>query len=151
MTRFERQLVPSNFLDRLQVLTSKTAAVARQAVMQNRLVPYGIYGSVVRADPQYSIKFMFSTDSGDSFSESPEITSGINYHVRLEISQLHEDLLAGFNIQWWLPTGWKFVDGLPASTWEEAISNPLIVTRVARSPANAVAAPFRAVILEEFL
>ena len=40
--------------------------------------------------------------------------------------------IRAFRLDWYLPTGWVWIDGLGTTTYEEAVSNPMVVTRVVR-------------------
>jgi len=98
-------------------------------------------------DDQYSATLVFSpaygTDAGRTYgplsmtpgSDSPEASK--EFYCRLLIEQHRVDpLLQGFKCLWDPPPGWVIVDGLDTHTYDEAISNPLYVTRVYRTPAT---------------
>lgn len=66
---------------------------------------------------------------------SPEGDKPWYWRILLEQSRV-DPLLQGFELLWIPPPGWPFIDGLGATTWDEAINNPVKITRVVHSPAN---------------
>ena len=61
------------------------------------------------------------------------------YMVRCTLSQLRvEPLLGGFILKWVKPAGWTWIDGQPARTPVQVVSNPLVVTRLVRSPSTTI-------------
>jgi hypothetical protein len=114
-------------------------------------------------DDQYNARVYFSeafgADAGKVWSEPLEIEdrvewAGKEFFWRVEVDQFRVDpLLQGFRIRWELLTpGWTFVDGHGSLTWDEAISNPLKVTRVIKAPATIEVRPkFRIVIEHNYL
>jgi hypothetical protein len=109
-------------------------------------------------DDQYKARVTFSeafgTDAGKVWSEPLEIEdrtewAGKDIYWRLEIDQFRVDpLLQGFQTEWQLLTpGWTFVDGLGGTLDDEAISNPVTITRVIKAPAAITVRPkFRVVV-----
>jgi len=93
-------------------------------------------------DDQFAAELMFSpatgVDAGRTYGAQlidPEPLT--EYYWRCRIEQHRVDpLLQGFRTLWDPPPGWTFVDGLPAYLYDEAISNPLVITRVIESPAD---------------
>jgi len=96
-------------------------------------------------DDQFSATMTFSpaygTDAGRTYGPlsltpgagSPE--GDKEFYCRLLLEQHRVDpLLQGFKCLWDPPPGWVIVDGLDTHTYDEAISNPLYVTRVYRTP-----------------
>jgi hypothetical protein len=93
----------------------------------------------------------FGTDAGKSWSDSFEPEASKQYFARMVIDQFRVDpLLQGFETRWELPTGWTFVDGLGSILHDEAISNPLYITRVVLSPATVAKAGFRCVVTAKY-
>ncbi len=99
------------------------------------------------ADDQFSATMTFSpaygTDAGRTYgplsltpgADSPE--GDKEFYCRLLIEQHRIDpLLQGFKCLWDPPPGWVIEDGLDTHTFDEAISNPLYITRVYRTPAT---------------
>jgi hypothetical protein len=86
------------------------------------------------------------------------------WYLRLRITQQRvEPLLQGFATTRYPPPGWSFKaikgvapglspDNLPASLLDEAVSNPLVITRVIRAPASPNALiGFRVVVTRKYL
>lgn len=147
-SRFERQLVPSNILDRLQVI-SKSTLKANQKISIAETRRYRVAGTVP-SDPRYDLELQFSNDDGATFTEPMINPAGDRiYQFRLRFRQHVDDrdLLAGVAIRWDLTGGWAFADGLPATLYDECISNPMVVTRAVRSPAAPLSAAFRLVVM----
>lgn len=151
-TRFSRLLVPDNFLDRLQVVDDTTTTTIQQVLQDFEVRRLGYHGDVKR-DPQYKISVDFSDDDGLSFTDQMLSATGNRiYQIRTQIAQLQATpLLTGFGLTWFLPAGWAFTDGLIAGPlYEEAVSNPLTVTRTILSPSNPQPAAFRVEMVERF-
>lgn len=145
-------LTPGNLLERLQVVdvnAKDTALVVAQDYQHRRL---GFHG-VVQRDPQYTLTLEFSSDDGGSFA-NPAVNVPANRIMQLKcIIEQHqaEPLVRGFQTYWTLPSGWTFRDGLSRRLWDEAVSNPLIVTRTVLSPANPQRAPVVVVVERLFI
>lgn len=134
-------------------------AVAKQA---RKKLP-GALTSKAPVDEQYNTRVYFSEafgpDAGKVYSEPLEIEdlaewAGKEFYWRVEIDQFRVDpLLQGFQTTWSLLTpGWSFVDGYGAVLYDEAISNPLKVTRVIKAPGSITVRPkFRLVVTEKYL
>lgn len=115
-----------------------------------------------RVDDQWKGRVSFSEAFGDNagnvWSEPLEIEdrtewASKEFYWRLEIDQFRVDpLLQGFKCVWTILTaGWTFVDGLGSTTYDEAISNPLTITRVIKAPATISVRPkFRVVVAIEY-
>jgi hypothetical protein len=98
-------------------------------------------------DDQFNATLTFSPaygdDAGRTYGASLGITPGAGspeggkqFYIRLSVEQHRVDpLLQGFRTLWTPPPGWTAVDGLGSTLYDEAISNPLVVTRVYLSPA----------------
>ena len=151
VTRFERQIVTANVLEQLQAVSNDTRKWIRRQNQDFAERAAGYHGDVSQ-DPQYEGKVEFSDDDGVTFTEPLFDPPGNRLiQMKLTLAQLHvEPPLRGFAFQWYLPTGWVFTDALPVLTYEEAVSNPLVVTRSIRSPANPQAVGFRVLIWEKF-
>lgn len=101
----------------------------------------------------------FGANAGEVWSEPLEIEdrtewAGKEFYMDLNIDQFaQEPQLQGFETLWKLLTpGWTFADGLGATIYDEAISNPLSVRRVIKAPASITVRPkFRVVITFEYL
>ena len=98
-------------------------------------------------DDQFSATMEFSpaygVDAGRTYGplsltpggSSPE--GGKEFYCRLRLEQHRVDpLLQGFRTYWDPPPGWVGMDGLRATIYDEAISNPLYINRVYRTPAT---------------
>lgn len=147
-TRFPRQLIGTSYLDRLQVVNDSTKIVIKR-VQQDRAVWRLGYHGVVDRDPQYQLDLSFSDDDGQSFSATMfNITGNRVFQWRCQFGQLQaEPLLHGVALQWLLPTGWVFTDGIGVTTYEECVSNPTVITRTIRSPSNPQPAAFEVDVL----
>lgn len=128
-----------------------TADAAKKAVkkVEKKKPPPQVSGKTP-VDDQFSGQVQFSdafgTDAGKGWSDSFEPEASKQYYWRMVIDQFRVDpLLQGFETRWELPTGWTFVDGLGSILHDEAISNPLYVTRVILSPATVAKVVFRVV------
>ena len=97
-------------------------------------------------DDQFDATLTFSpaygTDAGRTYGPlsltpgagSPE--GGKEFYVRCEITQHRVDpLLQGFKTLWEPPPGWTTQDGLGTTLYDEAISNPVYIVRVYKTPA----------------
>lgn len=92
-------------------------------------------------DDQFAAELMFSPAFGDDAGRTygamlVGALPNSEYYWRCRIEQHRVDpLLQGFRTLWDPPPGWTFTDGLPAFLYDEAVSNPLVITRVVLSPA----------------
>ena len=114
-------------------------------------------------DDQFTARVFFSeafdADAGKVWSEPLEIEdraawASKEFFWRCEVDQFRVDpLLQGFKIEWQLLTpGWTFVDGIGDTTYDEAISNPVKITRVIKAPASITVRPkFRVVVRTKYL
>ncbi len=109
-------------------------------------------------DDQFDATLTFSpaygTDAGRTYGPL-SITPGAGspegnkeFYVRCEITQHRVDpLLQGFKTLWEPPPGWTIADGCGTTLYDEAISNPVYVTRVYLTPAAPdVTVGFRVVV-----
>lgn len=120
-------------------------AKVKKAIKKKRK-PISIVGRVF-ADDQFHATITFSPaygpDAGRTYGASLGLTPGAGspegnkeFYVRCAIEQNRVDpLLQGFESTWEPPPGWVSVDGLGSVLYDEAICNPLQVTRVYRSSA----------------
>lgn len=101
-----------------------------------------------KVDDQFNLTITFSPaygpDAGRTYGASLGLTPGgaspegnKEFYVRASIEQHRVDpLLQGFKTLWTPPPGWVPVDGIGSILYDEAISNPVVITRVYRSPAS---------------
>ena len=98
-------------------------------------------------DDQFDAKLTFSPAYGDDAGRTSgplSLTPGEDspegdkeFYCRCEITQHRVDpLLQGFKCLWDPPPGWTIADGLDTHTYDEAISNPVYITRVYLTPAT---------------
>lgn len=150
-TRFESLLVAGNFLERLQAVSDSTRRIIQQVSQDYQVRRLGYHG-VVANDPAFQLQVDFSDDDGASFSEPMvNVVGNRIYQMRVRVTQ-HQvyPMVLGWGLLWTLPTGWEFTDAIPTTTYEDAVSNPLTVTRVMRSPANPQPAAFIVSVVEQF-
>ena len=151
-TRFERQLIPGNFHDQLNVVSDQTKTIIRHVGLTSTQVAQGYHGSVAK-DPQFAGEITFSDDDGRSFV-NPLVSPVGNrlVQIRCSIAQYQvEPRVKGFRLDWFVPDGWSWRDGLGVTTYEQVVSNPLVVTRVMLSPENPQPAVWQVLIVERFL
>lgn len=117
----------------------------------------------LKIDDQYDAMLEFSPAYGDDAgrtygplsltpgADSPE--GDKEFYCRLRITQHRVDpLLQGFKCLWDPPPGWTIVDGLDTHTYDEAISNPVYITRVYLTPATiSVAIGFKVTVQRKYL
>jgi len=113
-------------------------------------------------DDQFSATLTFSpaygSDAGRTYGPlsltpgpgSPE--GDKDFYVRCLIEQHRVDpLLQGFRTLWEPPPGWVKVDGRYATLFDEAISNPLYITRVYHTPSTiSLAVGFRVIVVTKY-
>lgn len=152
-TRFGRELLTRSILNDIQ----KVSGLVRQlpnvwigARSANRFV---FAPTDVPEDPQFELEVQFSPDDGYTF-DAPLVQPLPDrlFQIRLRFSQHvgERDMLRGTGIEWILPTGWTFADGLDAVLYDECVSNPMVVTRLIRSPAAVIPAGFRLVVTSTY-
>ena len=147
-SRFSREMVAGNPLDRLYASSVQTKRLTRRVVLDYQDRRRGIHG-IVKRDDQWELRLSFSNDEGQSFSDTL-VGAEPNrvYQLRMSISQLQaEPLLRGFRTGWYLPAGWMFADNLGRYIYDETVSNPMVVTRVIRAPSPIQAAAFEVRVL----
>lgn len=149
-SRFERLIVKSSILDQIIAMKKHTRGTDKslQTVQKKEKQPpvKGTIGS----DPMFSgiLRFApaFEDDDheyGSPWSEPlPAPLTNHRYFVSCEISQLQgagpTTQLQGFRTLWTPPPGWIFVDGHGSILDDEAISNPLFIRRMVRSPLTTI-------------
>jgi len=93
-------------------------------------------------DDQFAAELMFSPAFGDDAGRTygamlVNAEPDEEYYWRCRIEQHRVDpLLQGFRTLWDPPPGWELTDGNPAFLYDEAISNPLVITRLVKAPAS---------------
>jgi hypothetical protein len=137
-------------------LKAKVAVLAKKKPVQ-------IVARGPRVDDQFKARVTFSPAYGDGAGETwseplqiddPVAAAGQEFYWRCDIDQFRVDpLLQGFATTWTcLTSGWTFVDGLGATIYDEAISNPLIICRVVKAPATISVSPrFKVVVTKKYL
>lgn len=166
-SRFERLLTPANFLDDIAALEAARRTQQRQldkaaqsGGSKKKPKPAAPVAGSVPPDPQFQAELHFGETKGGAPTEEAVFWTEplvepkgapTMYYVRLRISQhMVNPLLQGFRVHWFKPPGWKWTDGLGAFTVDEAVSNPLTVTRRAQRTGGASAKGFRAAIVERY-
>lgn len=159
-TRFEALLVQSNIFD---VLLSQQKKITGTNQSLKYVPPAAKEAQVLGSVPQDSqfdgrLEFAIANpyiDAGADFASfteplvAPKV--GIEYYIRCVISQhAVNPLLQGFKTVWTLPAGWSWVDGHADTLYDEAISNPLYVNRVALC-GSARSVGFKVVIDKKYL
>jgi hypothetical protein len=128
-----------------------STAQARRTVKAVKVVqakkPKLFAAKVRGVDDQFSATLEFSpaygSDAGRTYGPlsltpgagSPEGDKEFYVRCRLEQHRV-EPLLQGFRTYWDPPPGWVAMDGLTATIYDEAISNPLYINRVYKTPAT---------------
>ena len=159
-TRMAPRLVPSTAVAYTKPASEKT--IAKTAKEVKAKAPKTVKtSSKAPVDDQYKARVSFSqahgSDAGKTWSEPLQLDThddaGHDMYWRCEIDQFRVDpLLQGFATRWEILTaGWIFVDGLPRTIYDEAISNPLVITRVVHAP-SAISRPpkFRVVVTAKY-
>ena len=152
LSRMENLLMPTNYFDRMYRSTHSTKRFITQIKQDFQVRRLGYHGKV-QEDKQYQGTLDFSTDDGRTFSAPAiGITGNTVVQLRLQLSQYQVNPpVRGWALNWYLPAGWVWLDGLGTTTYEEAVSNPMVVTRPTRSPNNPQPVGFRILIAEKFL
>ena len=159
-SRMAPRLVPAT--PRAYIKPTIDRAVARTATVAKGKVAKNVRATGrAPVDDQYKARVLFSqahgSDAGKTWSEPLQLDThddaGHDMYWRCEIDQFRVDpLLQGFATRWEILTaGWIFVDGLPRTIYDEAISNPLVITRVVHAP-SAISRPpkFRVVVTAKY-
>ncbi len=160
-TRMAPRLAPAPRAGATPTATTATVAKVVQIVKKPAKKPV-ILRSNEPVDDQFKVRVTFSPAYGDNAGatwseplqiDDPTTAAGQEFYWRADIDQFRVDpLLQGFEIRWDLLTaGWTFADGVGATTYEEAISNPLVVARVVKAPASITASPnFKVVVTKKY-
>jgi hypothetical protein len=152
-SRFEAQVwAGGSWIDRVALVSRDTRRVVRQV----RSLTYsqrkaGFHGVTERGD-MYQIGVSFALTGESVYSEPlPSIEGNRLYQVRMALAQYQATpLVMGWALDWYLPTGWVFIDNLGTRTYDEFVSNPTVVTRVVRSPVNPAPAGFRIIVAQKY-
>lgn len=158
-TRFARQLVSQNILDRLNTVEERL-----EEQIKKREIDYSKRRVTIRSGdidgPRLRLEILFGTEGGMHLtSDSP--TAGKTwsaalvkpegnrqYLIRAVVTQLHgQPLIGGFSMEWIVAPGWRWSDGLSNYLYDVASSNPMVVTRRAVSPVNTTSGSFKVRIL----
>lgn len=105
----------------------------------------------LRSYPSYQIELDFS-DDGESFSNPLTSAKADHvYYVRATITQhVADPPWQGFKLRWDRPDYWYWYDGLGMTTYEETISNPLVIVRRVHSPARLQKVRFKTTVLDKY-
>lgn len=145
-SRFEHLIVQTSFLDAIiktKKVTYGTNEHLRTILKKSKHPP--LKGTAPQ-NKMFSGKLEFApayddskVDYGTPWSEPlPNPVHNKPYFVSLSISQIQGDgltsQLQGFKTYWTHPSGWSWIDGLGATLYDEAITNPLFIRRMCQSP-----------------
>ena len=140
-SRFEHLLTTSNVL-RMVEQNRINAQKAKKRAKKKATTYRRLAAKAVQA-PQYDIEIEFSED-GETFGNSIDIQSNHTYQCRLRLRQhMGEFNCSGFALDWRKTTNLSWADGYSTRTYEEALSNPLVIARKVRTKtiaANTTAA-----------
>lgn len=150
-TRFENLLTSGSVLA-LVDQNRRAALKAKKRSKQKKEVFRRVAGKIVQA-PQYDIEVEFSED-GEAFGNPLDIKSNTIYQCRMRLRQHQGEFnCIGFILDWKRTTNLSWADGHGTRTYEEAISNPLVITRLVRTgtiAANTTAA-VKVVVVKRFV
>lgn len=146
-SRFERQLIAGNLIDSTTRVDRQSTSLAKESSrlrLRDRYLPADFL-----KDPQYDVDVMLAERDDDIYSPTLVDPKAGVYQVRAEITQHHAGpAFQGCRLEWRLPAGWSFADGHGAITIAEAISNPIVITRLARYASGK--AGWKVVVIEWF-
>lgn len=129
--KFENLLTSNNVL-RLVEKNRIAAAKAKRRAKKKKEVFRRVAGKQKQA-PQYDIEVEFSED-GEAFGNPLDVKSNTTYQCRMRLRQhMGEFTCQGFTLDWKTIGNLSFVDGAGTRTHEEAISNPLVISRLVRT------------------
>lgn len=151
-SRFPRQVWVGNWLDKLQVANRETRRVVRKTrELSWRERRAGYHGETKRGE-MYQISVSFALENESVYSEPlPSVEGNRLYQIRMALAQYQAwPPIMGWNLQWNLPTGWVFTDALGSTTYDEFVSNPMVITRIIRSPVNPQPAAFKIKVLAKY-
>jgi hypothetical protein len=150
-SRFENLLTSSSVL-RLVEQNRRAALRAKQRAKKKKATYRRIAGRKVEA-PQYDIEIEFSED-GEAFGNPLDVKSNTTYHCRMRLRQhMGEFNCIGFALNWKKTSNLSWADGYGTRTYEEAISNPLVITRKVRTRtiAAGTSASVKVVVVDRYL
>ncbi len=147
-TRFERQMLAGNWINdlaQIRLTTNRIVRTIRYVSSSERA--RGYHGLAKRGD-MYQIGVSFALENVGVYSEPlPSAEGNRLYQIRMALAQYQAfPLIMGWSLDWYLPEGWVWWDGLGTRTHEEFISNPMVVTRMVQSPGNPAPAGFQIVV-----
>lgn len=155
VTRFGRQANQFNILDVQKTNTANISTLKVKTKKVKKQHNVKVSGAA-RRDPRFDLEVEFSiaegSDAGEGYGNPlADTQASTEYYVRLRLRQHQaEPLLQGFKLSWSKPSGWEWADGWASTTYEAAISNPTVVTRVCRSPSSLSSGNFRVVVVEKY-
>jgi hypothetical protein len=150
-TRFEAAVVPNNVLTQLEAVSEDTKHWIRRVAQDYQIRRLGYHGDVPD-EAQFSGELSFSDDDGQTFVNPLPTPDGNRVcYIRVKITQhASRARLSGLRLDWYLPAGWTWRDGLGTTTYEEMVSNPTEITRAMLSPANPQPAKWTVLVGERF-
>jgi hypothetical protein len=151
-SRFERQVWVGNWLDKIETVSKKTEVIIRKSQAASVATrSLGYHGDTKRGE-MYQIGVSFALQNEGVYSEPlPSVEGNRLYQIRMALAQYQAyPLVMGWALEWHLPTGWVWIDGLGATTYEEFVSNPTVVTRMMRSPVNPAPAGFQILVVGRY-
>jgi hypothetical protein len=153
-TRFERVLQKGSFIDKLKKTEKKVDQTANESVkaaIPAKPTSNVLAGKQQAHDGAMSIEMLLSNMDGEYTPSFTGPVPGQQYYIRCKVAQHQGDpQLQGFLLRWKKPAGWRWIDGLNVLTIDEAVSNPLVVTRVAICDTTASRQVFKTTIEEVF-
>lgn len=146
-SRFDRIVFGRNWIDR-QITGERRSGRVEHIVVGARGKDRYLPSEFVN-DPQFSVDVMLAPRGESIYGASLfNPTPGV-YQVRAAITQHHAGtLFQGCQLKWLLPAGWSWADGHSTFTYAEFISNPLVITRLARYSSGT--AGWKVVVVEWF-
>lgn len=153
-SRFDRQMRGQlSWLNELHTVTKQVAVVkVAQRTLDYQQRQTNNYHGITARGEMYQIGVSFALENEGVYSEPlPSVEGNRLYQIRVALAQYQAvPLTMGWALQWALPVGWTFFDGLPAVTYEEFVSNPTIVTRMLLSPVAPVPAGFQITVVGKY-
>jgi len=151
-SRFQRQVWVGGWLDKLQKADKTTRVIVKRVQEVSYKEKRAGYHGVAKRGEMYQITVSFALDNTDGYSEPLTSVEGNRlYQVRMALAQYQAwPPVRGWGLEWRLPAGWVFTDGLGNQTYDVFNSNPMIITRIVRSPVNPVPAAFRIIVFAKY-
>jgi len=153
-TRFERQVWVDGWLQKMSRSTKDTRIVVRRVRELSYKERKAGYHVVAKRGDMYQIHVSFALDNTDNYTEPLTTAEGNRtYQLRMALSQYEVALqtqIMGWGLEWRLPVGWVWTDGLGSVTYEKFNSNPMVITRIVRSPVNPQPAGFRIIVTAKY-